>query len=152
MHIELLADCAELLPLIARWHWGEWGHHNPQGSYERTLDRLSRRANRDRIPLTYIALEGDDPIGTASLVEHDMESRKDLSPWLAGVYVDPAYRRQGVASALVRKVCEAAESLGVQTLYLYTNTAAILYQQLGWEPMMEQEYRGKRVQIMKYEF
>lgn len=150
MRIELLADHPEKIEEIARWHWEEWGHHNPNGTYERTLSRLSSRLNRDQVPLAYVAILADRLVGTASLVEHDMDGREDLSPWLAGVFVHPDYRRQGIGSCLVEEVCEKARSLGFYELFLYTHSAHSLYKTLGWTDLAEENYRGRMVAVMKY--
>ncbi|MDF1501040.1 MAG: GNAT family N-acetyltransferase [Anaerolineales bacterium] len=152
MKIELLADHPEAIPVIARWHWAEWGHYNPEGSFGLVLEKLSQRVHRERIPFAYLALQKEIPMGTASLVELDMDTRKDLSPWLAGVYVDPAFRNRGVGSALVQKVCEKAEQLRFDELFLYTNTAYDLYKKLGWFAIEQEQYRGRLVSIMKYTF
>ena len=151
MRIELLANHPDKIPEIARWHWEAWGHHNPNGSYERTFARLSRRLHRDQLPLAYLALIEDRMVGTASLVEHDMDNREDLSPWLAGVFVDPDYRHQGIASSLVERVCEKARLLSFSELFLYTNNAHELYTALGWTDLGQERYRGRMVMIMKYE-
>jgi GNAT superfamily N-acetyltransferase len=65
--------------------------------------------NADRIPMTIIALDDGEPIGTAALTDHDMETHRELSPWLGGVYVVPAARGRGVARALVGDVIARLE-------------------------------------------
>src|SRR5688572_13759565 len=45
-------------------------------------------------------LDDNVPVGTASLVNSDLPSRPDLTPWLAGVLVLPAFRGQGYSAAL----------------------------------------------------
>ncbi len=57
---------------MAQWHFGEWGHHYPGGAVDGWLDRIRTRMNADRIPMTLIALDAGEPIGTAALTEHDM--------------------------------------------------------------------------------
>jgi GNAT superfamily N-acetyltransferase len=52
------------------------------------------------------------------LVAHDMDTRMDLSPWLAGVFVAPHHRRRGVGAALVQRIIDEATGLGVEQLYL----------------------------------
>lgn len=151
MKIALLADYPDEVRTVARWHWEEWGHLNPNGSFDLTPEKVSKRVNRDRVPLAYLALEGGSPVGTASLVEHDMEGREDLSPWLAGVYVHPDYRNRGVASRLILRICDVAESFGLSELFLYTNTANELYGKLGWNEIREEPYRGRMVKIMRFE-
>jgi GNAT superfamily N-acetyltransferase len=146
--VELLADHLELVPVIAGWHWDKWGNHDPQGSLDKWTVGLASRTQRDRIPMTFVAFDDDQPVGSAVLVEYDMEIRRDLTPWLAGVYVQPDFRSRGVASRLVEAAMNAAQELGVETLYLYTRSAVGLYQRLGWKELDRIEYQGREVTIM----
>jgi GNAT superfamily N-acetyltransferase len=147
--LTLLADYPELAPMLAKWHWEEWGHLAPNRPLEQWIERMADRVNRDQIPLTVIAFEEDQPVGLASLVIYDMDTRKDLSPWLAGVYVAPAFRGRGHGAALVTAIEEYGVKLGVETLYLYTNTAQGLYEKLGWSEIEREPYRGREVVIMQ---
>ena len=72
--------------------------------------------------------------GSAMLAESDMETRRDLTPWMTDVFVKPEFRRRKIASILVRRVVEEARELGVGELYLFTTGAMRegLYAGLGW--------------------
>jgi GNAT superfamily N-acetyltransferase len=133
---------------VAQWHFGEWGHHYPGGTVDGWLDHIRTRMNADRIPMTVIALDDGEPIGTAALTDHDMETHRELSPWLGGVYVVPAARGRGVARALVGDVIDRAAAFGVSVLYLYTNGAEGLYQKLDWRVLSREPYMGRDVTIM----
>src|ERR1700704_3831226 len=100
MTIEYLADFPDALPILAEWQHREWGHLRAGDSLEKRRARLQGYSNRDRIPLTVVALEGGEVLGSASLVLHDMETRMELTPWLAGVFVGEPYRREGIGAAL----------------------------------------------------
>jgi GNAT superfamily N-acetyltransferase len=149
VRVENIADHLDLVDVVARWHWDEWGHTDPGGSLQSWTEGLRQRTNRDRIPATYVALDEDELLGSVTLVEHDMSTRLDLSPWLAGVYVKPERRGQGVGSALVRHATECAAQMGVQRLYLYTRSAQGFYEKLGWQHLAEDHYEGRRVSIMQ---
>ena len=71
-----------------------------------------------------------------------MDTRPELSPWLASVYVAADHRRQGIGSALVRRVAEEAASLGVEALYLFTPDQERFYARLGWTVLERCTYRG----------
>ncbi len=137
--------------MIAQWHWGEWGHLDPSGSLESWTAGLELRTNRDSVPTTLVALTADTLAGSVTLVEHDMDTRRDLSPWLAGLFVHPDYRRQGVGSALTIAATEKAGSLGIPMLYLYTRSAPRLYKRLGWTAATTEHYEGRDVTIMQIE-
>jgi GNAT superfamily N-acetyltransferase len=146
--IELLADHPEWVPLIAQWHWKEWGHLDPEGSLKKWTDALADRTKKDGIPMTIVAVEDEKPVGSVTLEEHDMETRKDLTPWLSGVFVKPIYRFRGIASLLIQSAMDKAQRLGVETLYLYTRSASGLYHKLGWIEMENCHYQGREVIIM----
>jgi predicted N-acetyltransferase YhbS len=87
--------------------------------------------NADRIPMTVIALDDGEPIGTAALTEHDMETHRELSRWLGGVYVIPSARGRGVARALVRDVMDRVAAFGVPVLYLMGRDVTIMARHLA---------------------
>jgi GNAT superfamily N-acetyltransferase len=146
--IESIADHLGLVPTIAQWHWDAWGHADPDGSHASWTAGLRERTHRDRVPTTYVALAGDELLGSVTLVEHDMATNRNWSPWLAGLYVAPAHRRQGVASALVRHAVRAAAAMGIVRLYLFTESARGFYERLGWQPVGQEAYEGAQVTIM----
>jgi N-acetylglutamate synthase-like GNAT family acetyltransferase len=85
------------------------------------------------------------------LVAHDMDTRMELSPWLAGVFVTPEHRGRGVGAAMVRRVIDDATALGVRRLYLYTPSTEHFYSRLGWSLIEHTTYRGANVSVMSYE-
>jgi N-acetylglutamate synthase-like GNAT family acetyltransferase len=85
------------------------------------------------------------------LVAHDMDTRMELSPWLAGVFVAPNHRRHGLGTALVRRAVDDAKALGVRRLYLYTPSTELFYSRLGWSLVERTSYRGTDVVVMSYE-
>ena len=148
MCIDYLADHPEFLPTLAKWHHQEWGYLRPGDSAEARAARTKALCGREEIPTVFVAFSGTTLFGSAMLVANDMETRKELTPWLAGVYVAADHRRQGIGSALVARIVECAEKLGVARLYLYTPSAEQMYSQLGWSPMERVKYRDSQVLIM----
>lgn len=149
VRISSISENLDCVPTVAQWHWTEWGHTDPRGSLESWTTGLKERTNPNRIPATYLAFEDNTPIGTAVLVEHDMDTRMDLSPWLAGVYVRPEHRGRGVASALCTHAMREAERFGARVLYLYSGSAVPLYQRLGWQEFGTEFYEGRDVVLMR---
>lgn len=148
MPIVYLADHLSLLPTLATWHHEEWDRSRPGATVEGRIARLREWCGRGSIGTTFVALARDAPVGCASLVAHDMETRMDLTPWLAGVYVAPEHRRQGIGSGLVTRVVDEARKLGVERLYLYTPDKERFYTGLGWSVVEECDYRGESVVLM----
>jgi GNAT superfamily N-acetyltransferase len=139
--IEYLADRREFIPTVARWHHAEWGHLRPRETVEDRIGRVERDCGHCEVPTTFVALAGAQVLGSASLVENDMETRKELSPWLSGVFVAPEHRRRGVGAALVERVVREAQALGIRRLYLYTPGSGALYLRLGWSVRERTFYR-----------
>ena len=82
------------------------------------------------------------------LVVDDMDTRTELSPWLAGVFVAVESRKQGIGAALVRRVIVDAWSLGIDRLYLYTLNSEQFYSHLGWSVVERTKYRGVDIVVM----
>jgi len=148
MKIEYLADNIALVPIIAHWHHEEWGHFNPGDSVEKRIANLQTHLGKRQIPTTFVALFGGILLGSACLMAHDMDTRMDLSPWLANVYVTPEHRSQGTGTALVQRVVKEAVELGIETLYLFTPDREGFYASLGWSVVERTEYREQKVVIM----
>jgi predicted N-acetyltransferase YhbS len=148
MKIEYLADRPEFLRTLAEWQHGEWGYLRPGDTVEARMTRLGGWGERDRIPLTVVAQDDGELLGSASLIAHDMDTRMELTPWLAGVFVAPEYRRRGVGAALVRRIMTEAGRLNVPVLYLYTVHSETFYASLGWSLQEHTSYRDQNVAIM----
>jgi GNAT superfamily N-acetyltransferase len=148
MRIDNIADHPDIVETVARWQWDEWGHLDPADSLAARIAGIGAPPDPARIPTTYVALDGDDVLGSASLVADDMPTHPELTPWLASVYVAPAARGRGVASALVRRVVQEAATTGAARLYLYTENARGLYEKLGWRVVATDHFEGSPVTIM----
>jgi GNAT superfamily N-acetyltransferase len=59
------------------------------------------------------------------------------------VYTEPAWRRRGVADALMRQVIRWAEAERLDRLVLHASEAGrALYQRLGFAPTNEMRFQG----------
>lgn len=148
MQVDSIMNHPDLVETVAWWQWGEWGHLDPTDSLTARIASLYYQTQHPGIPTTFIAMDGDEPLGSASLTAHDMETHPELTPWLASVYVTPAARARGVASALVRRVVQEAAAQGASRLYLFTENARGLYEKLGWQVIGTEQYEGLDVTIM----
>ncbi|WP_263487389.1 GNAT family N-acetyltransferase [Mesorhizobium sp. CA4] len=82
------------------------------------------------------------------LVRDEISSPHNLTPWLAGLVVEEAYRSGGVGTALVRTVEAHAATARVGTLYLYTWQARGFYEALGWSAVETFEQDGAPMLLM----
>ena len=148
MQIGYLADHPDFIPTLARWHHQEWAYLRPGDSIEARIERLRHECGQRQIPTVVIAFVDSLLLGSAMLIAHDMDTRMDLSPWLAGVFVSPEHRRRGIGAALVQRVIDEASALGVRRLYLYTPGAEEFYARRGWSLIERTNYRGANVAVM----
>jgi GNAT superfamily N-acetyltransferase len=148
LDIVYLVDRPDVVPTLGRWHHDEWASRTPHLALEDRVAGFRARARPSGVPTGFVALSDGVPVGCACLVEHDLDNRQDLSPWLATVLVAPSYRRQGIGSALTVRVTDEARSLGFDTLYLFTFDQERFYSRLGWTLLDRGEYRGAPVTIM----
>lgn len=133
--------------MIARWHWRDWNG----GPLEFWIRCHAAEARSDGIPRAWMAFVDGEPVGSVSLVQRNMNTRPDLSPWLAALWVRPEYRGKGIGAALTRRCEEEARRLKTDRLYLYTEVAAGFYARLGWTVVSEEEYEGNAVVVMTRE-
>jgi GNAT superfamily N-acetyltransferase len=151
MDIAYLADHQEHIPQLAAWFYQEWSLFYPGKSVENVASAMRERTNKNNIPLALVALEGETLVGTVCLKNHDMDTRRDLSPWLAGLYVAEFYRGQGIGTALVKSIEQKAKEIGVPKVYLYTPSAQSFYLRIAWRFREGTEYHSTEVAIMEKE-
>ncbi|HUI60984.1 MAG TPA: GNAT family N-acetyltransferase [Steroidobacteraceae bacterium] len=135
LRIEQLASRTELVPVVAAWIYDEWWQEVEGASPGKLTDLLRGHLVPDQMPLTFVASVDTLPVGTVSLLAHDVgtEQWPQLSPWLAALYVVPEHRRQGIGAALVNAIVAQAGAMGRQVLYLLTTEREEFYSQLGWQ-------------------
>lgn len=142
--IDNISKHLDVLDTILEWHRNEWG--------DDWAAQVRESINPDSIPTLYVALQDGMPVGTAMLVNFDMHTHPELHPWLGGVYVPQTHRGQGIASKLTQHAMRAAVTMGVKKLWLYTDSAPKLYENLGWRYVTQEDYLGKRATIMSFDF
>jgi N-acetylglutamate synthase-like GNAT family acetyltransferase len=136
------------IPVLAGWHHGEWSYLNPNWSVEQREKDMRLHLTDDLVPSTFVAIE-ERLLGSAAIVENDMDTKQDLSPWLASVFVSPENRGKGIGSRLVMQVMEKAKEDGIPVLYLFTPDKEHFYQKLGWHTISKETFRGHLVTVMQ---
>ncbi|WP_109675276.1 GNAT family N-acetyltransferase [Dyadobacter jejuensis] len=150
MKLELLADHPNLLPIIAKWYFEEWGCLSKDKTLDTEIENLQAYLNPGEIPLILIAIGNGQPLGAAQLKYHEMSIYPDKVHWLGGVYVSQEHRGKGIASQIILELIAIAKKLKIKTLYLQTeNLSGGLYRQLGWLPIEQVNYHGIEVLVME---
>lgn len=153
MQIKFLADYPHFAEPLAHYHYEEWKDILPWWTHAAAVEELRDHTQRQTIPTTLVAVEGEQLLGSASLVhedltEEDLPGLASLTPWLASVYVVPERRGQRMGSALVEGVTELAQSLNVPRLYLFTAGQEMFYTRLGWSVLKQVEHHGQPGVVM----
>ncbi|MDX1467268.1 MAG: GNAT family N-acetyltransferase [Halomonas sp.] len=149
LRLTRIAPSSPHVATLAGWAHAEWGHLHPGRDPAAAVEAFRDDCGPAGVPSVFAALAGERPVGMASLVVDDMSDRRELTPWLASVYVLPEWRGRGIASRLVRRVEEEARAHGIVRCYLYTPNQQALYRRLGWQDREERHYRGEAVTIMQ---
>ncbi len=119
----------EFANIVAEWMLRAFGTDIIRSEKALCADLRRPLSTLDR---TFLLLDDDTPIATASLSREDALAYPAQTPWLAGVYVKEDCRNKRYATAIIRHVEDFAASNGAKEIWLYTKTAADLYRKLGW--------------------
>ena len=127
MEILKIREHRELAERAANWFHAKWSI--PAEAYQESIAACLR--GDKVIPQWYVALEQDEIIGGWALSKMIfMTGGSD--PNVCAVYVEKAWRCQGIAGALLRTVCEDMQQFDIKTLYLLTDHTNF-YERYGWE-------------------
>ena len=142
--IQDLSPRIDVIPLLAQWHFKQWGDlagASTESDYEALL---SRNASTRNLPLTLIAVSGKRLLSFFNIVNCDMAIRSKLKPWFAQLYVAVSERNRGIGSILVHADIERSRKLGFHCLYLYTSgTLPVFYEHIGWTRRETVHYKDK---------
>jgi len=129
---------------ITEWQWRAFGEPDSRDFFASIV--ASSLSGSD-FPMTFVAVEAGNAIGTVGFWRCDLISRQDLFPWLAALYVDTPARGKGVSEALQQRVIQHAQAQGYSQLWLWS-TFSGYYERFGWQPQGEAlEYPDKRVML-----
>lgn len=124
-----------MLDTMTDWMYHWWGKDEGR-SWEEVRCYMEHGVPEDRMPQTYGMFLDGTLIGMYQFRLDDLFVRPDLYPWLANVYLDPAYRNRGYGTALMESIHRNAKTLPFPELFLYT-THTELYERYGWNFMGE---------------
>jgi len=148
--IKFLKDCQEHIPRLAElWYEKISKIWVPDASIEKAKQKLLLHLNHDILPMAFVAIYDNQPVGIACLREND-GIRAGTCPWLSSLVVHPNYRGQKIGETLINTVKQKAKELGHQILYLlaFDPTIPQWYEKLGWKHIGYDELFGHRVTVM----
>ncbi len=121
----------------------------PHVTIEEAIAHFQTHLNTETLPLTFVALDGNTPVGRSSL-RLTNHIRPDLSPWLGSLVVDPQRQNKGIGKMLINATKDKAKIMGYKTLYLFTfdPTLPSYYEQLGWNTLERGNFQNHPITIM----
>lgn len=147
MTIRPLYEVPQFAGQVIDWQWHVFGDGLPRAFFASIVEHSQREGE---LPLTFVATDGEQLLGTVGLWRCDLISRQDLWPWLAALYVDEAARGQGLAGALQQQVIDYARGQGYPQLYLWS-ACRDFYERYGWQYIGDGlEYPDKTVHLYRY--
>lgn len=129
MNIVEIQQQMDLFDKAINVFWEQWGNEHNYKFYQDCMIHSCKTT--DEIPRFYIALKNECIIGTFALIRNDLNSRQDLYPWLACLYVDPDYRGKEIGSQLLQHAIQETSNKGFEKLYLSTDLEGY-YEKYGW--------------------
>lgn len=134
--------------LIADWYLREW-----KIPADKTIQKLET-VTADKLQFQVLLKIEDIPVSTGGLYNHvgllDKEPRFNMyKNWLALVYTTPDKRQQGYGALTCSYIQDYSKTLGLDTMYLFTDTAEKLYKRLGWNEMERLALGNRNIVVMK---
>ena len=152
----------EYIEEMAEIFYNEWqgtyhslGLHNLQ---EVIQDMKENHAcNYNKLPILMIALDNKDQrlVATVGLEICDVSAGNpyyNTTPWLACMYTKAEYRGQGLAKYMTNKMIEFTKQLNYTHLWLWTKTAAGLFEKMGFHLVEKLPHAGTDIMIMRIDF
>ena len=142
-----LTDHPELTERYAQWQHSKWGV--PTQAY---LDSLNEaKQSQSGVPAWYAILDvAQNIIAGLGVIENDFHKRPDLAPNVCAVYVEEAWRKQGLARLLLNHACRELASKGIHDTYLITSHTDF-YERCGWSfYTMVEEDSGEMTRMYHY--
>ena len=151
--IDILKNHPEVIPELSNiWHEVLGKIWMPEIGIEE-IESLYYEELKPDMPLTYIALDGEIPVGSCTL-ELNGGIRPDLGPWIGDLVVDPKYQKQGIGKKLMDMTKLKARALGFEKLYLFAFDPSIpnYYERLGWQKIGMDKFNGHPVTVMEQHY
>ncbi len=147
-------NSSRLIPILAQWVYEEWHLYDVSLTKERLIQSFITRLNENKIPISFVVLKNDMPIGVISLKKETAPEFSDFpenSIWMGSLIVAPEERDQGVDQELLKLGQTIAKQLGYEKLYLYISNPTYVnwYLNRGAHVIEERPFRNHRITIME---
>ncbi len=136
------------IELIADWYLSEWNI-----PIQITIEKIKKLSVSNYEFQVLMTLD-NKPIATGGLYRHagllDNEPGfKFYKNWLTLVYTIPKERQKDYGALICKNIQEHAKKLGLEKMYLFTDTAERLYNRLGWTEFERLQLGNRNVVVME---
>ena len=129
-HLQVVPKFA---PAIADRCWNAWWSESDVSlaDYEVAIEGMCEMG---RVPSAFVAHQSGIYVGSTLLIECDLAARSNYAPWIAALWVEPIFRKRGVASRLIDTALGEAGRLGYRLCYLNaTHANSAYYEARGFQ-------------------
>lgn len=112
-----------------QYFWKQWGTETSFHFYRDCMERSVE--TKSDVPRFYVMLDGEQIIGGYALLRSDLNSRQDLFPWFACLYVESEYRGKKLGEQLQNHAIREVQAKGYDKLYLCTDLTDY-YEKNNW--------------------
>jgi RimJ/RimL family protein N-acetyltransferase len=120
------------LNIIVNWMYNWWGKEDNY-TEEEVKEYIEHSFQKDTLPQTYGLYLDNKLIGMYQFTYRDLNTRPDIYPWLANVYIDEDYRGKGYSKIMLNTIGNNLKNnTSFKEIYLYTKYDH-LYENFGWK-------------------
>ena len=130
-----LGQAPEFFDAVADRIWRAWWQPNGV-PLDYIVGRLRENMVPGPMPRAFVAHVDGIFAGTTSIIASDLDERPHYTPWIAAVWIEPAFRSRGLGRRLVDHAVDYGFSLGIPRVHLTARPARrSYYEELGWTPI-----------------